>query len=72
MGFVQDHELRISGSAMYRVEDYVEAIRLVNAGLIEFDALITHYVPFSDYASAYRLIDQARDKAMKVIINMEE
>ena len=71
MGFVQDHELRISGSAMYRVEDYREAIRLVGDGLIEFDALITHHVPFSDYASAYTLIEQAKDKAMKVIIDME-
>ncbi len=71
MGFVQDHELRISGSAMYRVEDYREAIRLVGEGLIEFDALITHHVPFSDYASAYTLIEQAKDRAMKVIIDME-
>ncbi|HOQ75274.1 MAG TPA: alcohol dehydrogenase catalytic domain-containing protein [Thermoclostridium sp.] len=72
MGFVQDHELRLIGSAMYRVEDYREAIDLVGRGLIEFDALITHRVPFSDYAGAYRLIEEQKDKAMKVMIDMEK
>lgn len=72
MGFVQDHELRLTGSAMYRVEDYREAIRLVGAGLIEFDALITHHVPFTDYASAYKIIEEQKDKAMKVMIEMEK
>jgi len=71
MGFVQDHELRISGTAMYRTEDYLEAIRLVGVGLVDFDALITHHVPFSDYERAYRLIEEQKDRAMKVIIDME-
>ena len=72
MDIVQDHELSLLGSAMYRVEDYREAIKLVGEGLIEFDALITHRVPFSDYASAYRLIEEQKDKAMKVLIDMEK
>jgi L-iditol 2-dehydrogenase len=71
MGFIQDHELRLIGTAMYRVEDYIQAIELVNAGLIEFDALITHRVKFRDYTNAYRIIDEEKDKAMKVIIEME-
>jgi L-iditol 2-dehydrogenase len=71
MGFIQDHELSLIGSAMYREEDYIKAIELVNEGLIEFDALITHRVKFKDYTSAYTLIDEQKDKAMKVIIEME-
>ena len=71
MGFVQDHELTLMGSAMYRVEDYIKAIELVNDGLIELDALITHHVPFRKYIEAYRLIDRYKDTAMKVIIDME-
>jgi len=71
MGFVQDHELRLIGTAMYRVEDFKEAIRLVGEGKIEFDALITDHVPFDEYARAYKLIDEQKDKAMKVIIDME-
>ncbi len=71
MGFVQDHELRIIGTAMYRVEDYIEAIRLVREGLIEFDSLITHRVPFLEYEKAYKIIDEQKDKAMKVLIDMD-
>ena len=71
MGFVQDHELTLKGSAMYRVEDYITAIELVGEGKIEFDALITDHVPFSRYLDAYKLIDEQKDKAMKVIIDME-
>ena len=72
MGFVQDHELSIIGTAMYRVEDYLVAIDLVAKGLIEFDVLITHHVPFSRYADAYRLIEEKKDLAMKVMIDMAE
>jgi len=71
MGFVQDHELSLLGSAMYREEDYIKAIELVNEGLIEFEALITHRVKFTDYTKAYALIDEQKDYAMKVIIEME-
>ena len=70
MGFVQDHELRISGSAMYRTPDYLEAIDLVAKKQIDFDTLITHHVPFDRYEDAYRLIEEQKDKAMKVIIDM--
>ena len=72
MGFVQDHELRLIGTAMYREEDYIDAIRLVGEGKIAFDPLITHHFKFDDYKKAYDLIDEAKDKAMKVIIIMDE
>ncbi len=71
MGYIQDHELRLIGTAMYREEDYIKAIELVGAGLIEFDALITSHVNFKDYSEAYKLIDEQMDQVMKVIINME-
>lgn len=71
MGFVQDHELRLIGTAMYRVEDYREAIRLASEKRVNLDALITDHVPFLQYADAYKLIDEHKDRAMKVIIDME-
>ncbi len=71
MGFIQDHELRLIGTAMYREEDYMKAIELVSGGLIELGALITHRVAFRDYAEAYRIIDEQKDKAMKVIIDFD-
>jgi len=72
MGFIQDHELTLKGSAMYRVEDYIKAIELVGEGKIEFDALITEHIPFTRYLDAYKLIDEQKDLAMKVIIDMEK
>ena len=71
MGFVQDHELRIHGTMMYREEDYVESIRLLDEKKVHLDALITNHVPFKEYAEAYKLIDKERDKCMKVIIDMD-
>ncbi len=71
MGFVQDHELNVLGTAMYRSEDWDIAIDLVNRGLINLNPLVTHHVPFDHYADAYRLIEEQKDKAMKVIIDMD-
>ncbi|MCL2056131.1 MAG: alcohol dehydrogenase catalytic domain-containing protein [Oscillospiraceae bacterium] len=71
MGFIQDRELKLIGTAMYRVEDYIDAVRLIGEGKIELDALITDHVPFGEFARAYELIDKQKDKAMKVIIDMD-
>jgi len=69
MGFVQDHELRVIGTAMYRVEDYLKAIELAAEGLITLDALITHTVTFRDYLQAYRIVEEQKDRAMKVMVS---
>lgn len=71
MGFIQDHELRLIGTAMYRVEDYIKSIELTGAGLIELDAMITHTVKFADYLEAYEIIEKNRDKAMKVMVTFD-
>ncbi len=71
MGCVQDHELSLIASAMYREEDYIKAIELVKEGFIEFDTLITNRLKFKDYAEAYKLIDEQKDKVMKVIIELD-
>ncbi|MCI8402651.1 MAG: alcohol dehydrogenase catalytic domain-containing protein [Lachnospiraceae bacterium] len=70
MGLVQDHELSMIGTAMYRIEDWKKAIELVGQGLINLEILITHHVPFTCYEDAYRLIEEQKDKAMKVMIDM--
>ncbi len=71
MGLVQDHELELTGSAMYRVEDYRKAIELIDRKDIHLEELITHHVPFENYAEAYKIIDEQKDRAMKVMIDME-
>jgi len=72
MGFVQDHELRLIGTAMYREEDYIEAIRLAGNGKILFDPLITNHFSFDAYKEAYDYIDKEKDQAMKVMIVLDE
>ncbi len=71
MGLIQDHELELVGSAMYRVEDYIKAIELIGRDEIRLEDLITHHVPFEQYEEAYKIIDEQKDRAMKVMIDME-
>lgn len=72
MGLVQDHELTLRASAMYREEDYITAIELVAKGLIEFETLITHRFGFKEFKKGYDTIDKEKDLAMKVMIDMEK
>lgn len=41
-------------------------------GLVEFDSLVTHRFAFGDYLRACRIIEQEKDRAMKVLIDMDE
>lgn len=70
LGLVQDYELTIKGSAMYREEDYLEAIDLIEKKLIDLDVLITNHVKFKDFKKAYELIDNYKDEVMKIMIDM--
>lgn len=71
MAVVQDHELSLIASAMYREEDFITAIELVNDGKINFDTLLTHRVNFEEFMKAYEIIEKEKDKAMKVMVVME-
>ncbi|MGL5902003.1 MAG: zinc-dependent alcohol dehydrogenase [Cetobacterium sp.] len=71
MGLIQDRELTLIGSAMYKEEDFIEAIRLLNKNLINLDKMVTDYVKFEDYKKAYDIISEKKDKVMKVIIQMD-
>lgn len=70
LGLVQDRELMLAGSLMYRRNDYETAIAMAASGAIHFHELITHRFPLEDYAAAYRAIDEARGNIMKVIIEL--
>ncbi|MFX0086685.1 MAG: zinc-binding dehydrogenase [Candidatus Hodarchaeota archaeon] len=67
---VQDCELRLIGSSMYQTKDYLKAINLFKSKKIQLNPLITHHFKFDDYEKAYNLIDEKRDKVMKVIIDV--
>ena len=63
-----DHELDIKSTMMYRHEDYVGAIELVEAGKVQLKPLISKIFPFAQYLDAYKYIDANRETTMKVII----
>ncbi len=68
IGTVQDRELRLIGTLMYREQDWRKAIELLGAGKITLAPLITDRFAFTDYSKAYQYIDANRDRAMKVMI----
>ena len=71
LAVANDHELDIKSTMMYRHEDYVDAIRLVNDKKVQLEPLITKVFPFEQYKAAYEYIDENREKAMKIIVNVQ-
>ena len=49
LAVANDHELDIKSTMMYRHEDYVDAIDLVNAGKVHLRPLISKTFKFKDY-----------------------
>ncbi len=70
LGLVQDRELSLIGTLMYQKKDYETAIELAKANKLCLDPLVTDRFPFSSYLEAYHYIDKAKDRAMKVMINV--
>ena len=68
---LNDSELDLNTTMMYRHEDYVDAIRLVNEGKIQLAPLQTAHFAFEDYDKAYKFIDENREKTMKVLIDVD-
>lgn len=72
LAVANDHELDIKSTMMYRHEDYVDAIALVNGERVHLRPLISKTFAFRDYLAAYRYIDDNRETTMKVLINVQE
>jgi len=70
VGLVQDRELRLIGSLMYKREDYTQAIKLIQSKKIRLLPLMSRTFSFRDYAEAYKFIEKSRDKVMKVFIKI--
>lgn len=52
-GLIQDWELRLIGSLMYVSDDYREAIRLLDGGLVKIDEIVTRRFPLKDAPQAF-------------------
>lgn len=72
LAVLNDHELDLNTTMMYRNEDYLDAIRLVSDGKVVLTPLISKHFAFRDYLEAYHYIDANRETTMKVIINVQE
>lgn len=71
LAVLNDHELDLNTTMMYTHTDYVEAIRLVEAGGIVLRPLVSAHFAFADYLKAYQFIDANRETTMKVIIDVD-
>ena len=70
LGYVQDRELNLIGTAMYQKTDFEGAIELVTSGKIHLDELLTHRFAFEDYLQAYHTIERSNGEYMKVMIEL--
>jgi L-iditol 2-dehydrogenase len=68
---LNDSELDLNTSMMYRHEDFVDAIRFVEEGKIKLEPLQSAKFAFEDYKKAYEYIDNNRETTMKVLIDVD-
>lgn len=72
LAVLNDHELDLNTTMMYRSEDYLKAIELVSEGKVQLSPLVSRHFAFRDYLEAYRYIDANRETTMKVIIDVQK
>jgi L-iditol 2-dehydrogenase len=70
MGLVQDRELKLLGSLMYRMEDFVEARDLIASGRAPIEQLISARYPLDKIDVAMKAIDQQPEKNIKTMIHI--
>lgn len=68
---LNDSELDLNTSMMYRHEDFVDAIRFVEEGKVKLEPLQSAKFAFEDYNAAYEYIDNNRETTMKVIVDVD-
>ena len=72
LAVLNDHELDLNTSMMYRSEDYEKAIELADSGKVQLKPLISQRFPFQKNLEAYKYIDENRETTMKVLIDVQE
>ena len=71
IGFVQDRELNLIGSLMYKKEDYEQSISLLEKGKLNLQPLITNRFAFGEYKAAYEFIENSKGNSLKVMIHLD-
>lgn len=72
LAVLNDHELDLNTTMMYRQEDFSCAIRLVQEGKVHLQPLMSKHFAFRDYLAAYRYIDNNRETSMKILIDVQD
>ncbi len=67
---LNDSELDLYTTMMYRHDDYIDAIRIVSEGKVNLKPLVSKHFPLVQYQDAYEFIDSNRETTMKVLIDM--
>ena len=57
---------------MYQEPDWRKAIELIGSRKVNLQPLVTNHFAFADYKKAYEYIDANRERAMKVMITVQE
>jgi 2-desacetyl-2-hydroxyethyl bacteriochlorophyllide A dehydrogenase len=70
LGLVQDRELTLAGTLMYRRGDYEQAVEALASGAVVAGPLVSTRLPLEDYARAYELMEQRGREVMKVVIKL--
>ena len=70
LGLVQDRELTLTGTLMYRRPDYERAIELASGDKMALHEMVTHRFPFERYLDAYHAIEKSKGEYLKVMIEL--
>ena len=70
LGLVQDRELNLRGTLMYKRADYERAIELIASGAVVTQPLMSTHFKFDDYLDAYHYIEAEGERSMKVFIDV--
>jgi 2-desacetyl-2-hydroxyethyl bacteriochlorophyllide A dehydrogenase len=68
---IQDHQIRIQGSATYLPPDYAEAIELLRSGAVRAADIVTNIQPLTDVATAFERSQSGHDIKVLVVIDPE-
>lgn len=65
---LQNQEKEIVGCMTYTREDTITAIKLLAAGAVNTDVIITHRLPYEQASEGFRLVDKKEDSSLKILI----
>ncbi len=70
MIYVQDRELKITGSLMYVKEDFLVAMDLLEKGMVDFDKIVTGVYAFDELPEAFEYTLSNKAKCIKTLIRV--